>query len=132
MEKITQLEKNLHDRRSRQISSLEKGELCECLSRTPQIFQTPRFLSGIWLKFRIIEGLIWIESGVIFREKIFALSDLNVGLHLVEKIAFADSDDHVDNVVYRKTELSPGCQIFQLCKLHCLSFHKSCCKGESV
>ena len=50
---------------------------------------------------------------VFHTKKILAPSDLNVGLHLIKKIAFADSDGHAK-------ELSPGCQICKLCKLHCL------------
>ena len=33
------------------------------MSQTPQFFQTPWFLNGIWLKFWNLETLIWAESG---------------------------------------------------------------------
>ena len=39
--------------------------LSRILSQTPRFFQTPRILSGIWLKFWNFEALIWAESGVI-------------------------------------------------------------------
>ena len=37
------------------------------LSQTPRFFQTPRILSGIWLKFWNFEALIWVVSGVNFK-----------------------------------------------------------------
>ena len=41
------------------------------LSQTPRFFQTPRILSGIWLKFWNFEALIWAVSGVMLKSKLF-------------------------------------------------------------